>query len=578
MFRWWNARRRSIIRFSLLPGLFGITLAVVLGCSSIVGLIPNSANVAGAINVAYPQADRLAVGTNLAGIADWSTQIPFLDAFKYARSWLTQCEGGEVGCNGTWDTQETDKLDLDAHGWVKSLPKPEDPPQFTRVGTFLFNGMEQYPGGQYVVLYDGEGTIEYRFDAKKDTAASKPGRDVINVTPSRNGLFLQITATDPKKNGNYLRNIHVVPIAYEQTFRQQIFNPKFLERIQPFSALRFMDWMQTNNSQQRSWANRPQVEDASYAIKGVPVEIMVELANRMRAMPWFNMPHQADDEYIRNFAQLVKEKLDPKLKAYVEFSNEVWNWQFQQSHYALEQGKAKWGQDKGDAFAQWYGMRAAQMSDIWKQTFGNQRDRVISVIGTQTAWQGLEVPMLDCPLWAAEGNKPCYQHDLDAYAITGYFSGNLGQPKNQNLVESWLRDADAGFNKAVEQLGMKGTLGDSVADAAKGFTYHQKVARDRGLKLVAYEGGQHIVGSQGLENNEKLTNFYIKLNQHPEMNRVYTELLSQWKETGGTLFMHFNDIGQPSKWGSWGALESVEQSRSPKYDALINFIQQNRLR
>ncbi|HEY9700373.1 MAG TPA: hypothetical protein V6D10_24170 [Trichocoleus sp.] len=578
MFHWWNARRRAIARFPLLLGLFSITLVVVLGCSSIMGLLPNTATVAGASNVAYPQANRLAVGTNLSGIADWSTQLPFLDAFKYARSWLTQCQGGEVGCNGTWDTQETDKLDLDEHGWVKSLPKPEDPPQFTRVGTFLFNSMEQYPGGQYVVLYDGEGTIEYTFDAKKDTAASKPGRDVITVTPSHDGLFLQITATDPKKNGNYLRNIHAVPIAYESTFREQIFNPTFIERIQPFSALRFMDWMQTNNSQQRSWADRPQVEDASYAIKGVPIEIMVELANRMRAMPWFNMPHQANDEYISNFARLVKEKLDPKLKAYVEFSNEVWNWQFQQSHYALEQGKAKWGQDKGDAFAQWYGMRAAQTSDIWKQVFGNQRDRVVSVIGTQTGWQGLEVPMLDCPAWVAEGNKPCFQHGMDAYAITGYFSGNLGKPENQTLVESWFREPDGGFRKAFEQLGMKGTLGDSVGDTAKGFAYQMQVARDRGLKLVAYEGGQHIVGSQGLENNEKLTDFYIKVNQQPEMKTVYTEMLNQWKEAGGTLFMHFNDIGKPSKWGSWGALESVEQNQSPKYDALINFIQQNRLR
>jgi hypothetical protein len=29
--------------------------------------------------------------------------------------------------------------------------------------------------------------------------------------------------------------------------------------------------------------------------KGVPVEVMVQLANQLRADPWFNMPHQATE-------------------------------------------------------------------------------------------------------------------------------------------------------------------------------------------------------------------------------------------------------------------------------------------
>jgi len=36
--------------------------------------------------------------------------------------------------------------------------------------------------------------------------------------------------------------------------------------------------------------------------------------------------------------------------------------------------------------------------------------------------------------------------------------------------------------------------------------------------------------------------------------------------------MHFVDVGQPSKWGSWGALEYLDQDGSPKYNALIDFI------
>lgn len=521
----------------------------------------------------------MAVGTNLSGIADWSTQLPFLDAFKSSRRWLTQCDAGEPGCSGGWETNEYDQLDLDDRGWVKSLPAPEDPVEYTRVGTLMFREIGgRYPGGQYVVLYDGEGTIEYRYDAQKDATASRPGRDIINVTPSDGGIWLQITATDPNRTGNYIRNIHVVPIAYENTFQTEIFTPEFLEKSRPFVAIRFMDWMNTNNSEQSEWANRPRVDDATYAMgKGVPLEIMIAFANRLGANPWFTLPHQATDEYMANFAQSVKTCLNPGLTAYVELSNEVWNWQFQQAHYALEQGQARWGADKGDAFMQWYGMRTAQMSDIWKRIFADQpADRLVTVISTQTAWLGLENSVLDCSLWVAEGNRPCYQHGIDAYAITGYFSGKLPSDEGKTAIANWTREPDGGFGKAIAQIQQGNVLGtdpydDTLPGLERSFQYHQKVAQDKGLTLVVYEGGQHLARSD----DEKSTEFFIELNRRPEMYDIYTEMLETWKREDGALFMHFSDISQPSRWGSWGALEYLEQESSPKYKALMDFIERN---
>lgn len=519
----------------------------------------------------------MSVGTNLNGVADWSTQQPFIDAFKSSRNWITQCQGGEPGCTGGWETNEFKQLNLDPNGWVKSLPAPADPVEYTRVSTLMFRDLGgKYPGGKYVVLYSGEGTIEYGFDARKDEAVSKPGRDIITVTPSDGGIHLIITATDPRKTGNYIRDIHVIPEPDEQTFRTEVFNPVFLERVKKFRTFRFMDWMQTNGSEQGEWDDRPQVTDATYgAGKGVPLEVMLDLANRMNIDPWFNMPHKASDLYMTNFAKLVRDRLKADRKVYVEYSNEVWNWQFPQAHFALEQGKSRWSKE-GDVFAQWYGLRTAQMSDIWKQVFGQQRDRVVSVMGTQTAWRGLENAILDCPLWVAEGNSPCYQHGIDALAIAGYFGGNLGQKANQATVETWRNEGEAGFKKAIAQLDQGSLIpNDGYDDSLKGtsdlFRYHQNVARSRGLQLVAYEGGQHLVSSD----NPKLTEFFINLNRRPEMTDLYTKLLEAWKQAGGTVFMNFSDIGRPGKWGSWGALEYVGQERSPKYDALITFIDRN---
>ncbi|PSB14681.1 hypothetical protein C7B61_02030 [filamentous cyanobacterium CCP1] len=512
------------------------------------------------------------LGIGLTGINDWSTEIPFVDAFKSSRSWIPQR-------STAWDTGE--KLDIDANGWLRSLPpsatSPTTPP--TYASTLLLNNEGQYRSGRYVVMYEGEGTVTYGLDAKKLDAASRSGRDVLQVdSKAGNGILLSIHATDPNRTGNYIRNIRVyheedLPLV-EMGMK---FNPDFLQKVKEFGTLRFMDWMETNHSKVKNWNDRSKPTDASWAGKGAPIELMVEIANQTGCSPWFNMPHQATDDYIRKFATYVRDHLDPKLTAYVEFSNEVWNWQFDQSHYAVQQAKAKWGEVEG-GYMQWYGMRSAQMSQIWKSVFGQQSDRVVSVLSTQTGWQGLENYVLNTPAWVAQGNQPAWKA-MDAYAITGYFSGALGNPENMATVRSWLKEPDGGFGKAFQQLQtgkvIPGTEQESVEGTIGRIQYHANVAKQHGLQLVAYEGGQHIVGHGGAENDAELSNFFMALNRRPEMKNLYQRLLDGWKQSGGTLFNHFVGVSRSSKWGSWGALENLNQTTSPKYGALMDFIGKN---
>src|SRR6202044_3485010 len=136
-------------------------------------------------------------------------------------------------------------INLDANGWPITLSSVHEPsPQkFHSVGVIFLQGMPKtpngvYPGGQYVVLYDGQGTLSYGFDAT--LVSRSPGRDVIKVTPSNNGIDLRIVATDPKHRGNYLRNIQLVTEPNEAAAKAgQLFNPTFLKLIQNFRALRF---------------------------------------------------------------------------------------------------------------------------------------------------------------------------------------------------------------------------------------------------------------------------------------------------------------------------------------------------
>lgn len=514
------------------------------------------------------------LGIGLSGIAEYSTELPFLNLFKSNSGWTPH--------NGTtwdWDTGESNLLNLDSEGWLRSIPKPEDPPLYNQVGTLLLRAIPgTFPSGRYVVTYQGEGTINYGFDATKIANLSRPGRDILQVdNSSGGGIYIQVTDSDPRKSGNYLRDIEVYREEDLPLVELGIkFNPVWLQKFKQFGSLRFMDWMGTNNSTQKNWSDRPTIGDYSWSKKGVPVEVMVELANETGMSPWFNMPHDASDDYIRQFATYVRDHLDPSLIATVEYSNEVWNWLFNQAQYAYQKSIERWGKI-GTGWVEWYGMRTAQVAKIWKDVFSKQQERVNAVIGVQTAWRGLANYILETPSWVAEGNQPAWKY-VDSLAISGYFSGSLGQPENAATVRSWLKDPDGGFAKAFQQLRSGGLLPTdelSLDDTIKDFQHYKQVADQHGLDLVVYEGGSHVVAAESLKSDPALVEFFQALNRRPEMGDLYREMLDAWKLAGGKEFNHFVDVGAPSKHGSWGALESLNQNGSPKYNALTQFIADN---
>src|SRR5205823_4174857 len=109
------------------------------------------------------------------------------------------------------------------------------------------------------------------------------------------------------------------------------FHPLFMERLRPFDTIRFMHPQSTITSDIIHWADVKHVGDARQSTfaanfqNGMAPEYMIELANELDANGWFSMPHLADDDFVRHFAQLVHDTLQPNHTAYVEWSNEVWN-------------------------------------------------------------------------------------------------------------------------------------------------------------------------------------------------------------------------------------------------------------
>lgn len=551
------------------------------------------------------------LGTNLSDWRDWSTEQPFIDLFKTSRSWITQAPG-------VWDTGEQKSLDLDANGWVRSLPDPGNTKlRYRSVSTILLGGGDLVgirPGGQYIVLYDGEGTLNYSIGATKIAAHSTPGRDVISVDKNNStGIVITIASTDPKRSGNYLRNIRVVspgyvcdddPLAFcytskdpacnrsacrsvEQALSSRLFHPQFLKNLVHYRALRFMSPQSTNVisstlPQQVNWVGRSKLDMARWSSQaGIPVEVAVTLSNQLKSNPWLNMPHQASDDYIRQFARLVRSSLDPNLKVYVEYANEVWNTSFSAGNWVERQGLLAWPNARYDSpytkRINWYGKRTAETCDIWKSEWKGQEDRVICVLSAQAANSWTARAALACQLW---DKGPCQSHGITALAIAPYFGHYLGDISTWDEVASWTTDTDGGLGRLFAELGTGGQLtegpaGGSLALSAQWVAGYANLAKTKGLTLLAYEGGQHLVGIGTVQNDESVNNLFITANRDPRMGDLYLQSLRNWRDSGGNLFMNYSSVGQYGRYGSWGALENMLQTSSPKYDALLQFIVEN---
>lgn len=478
------------------------------------------------------------LGINLAGIADWSTEQPFVDFFHMSRDWISQVK------SGAWGTGPA--LELDEHGWIKRLAKDCH-------ATSVICSLEgnQYPSGEYVILYEGEGTLTFSNGAVLE---NKSGRMVLRVDAAKGPLFLELHKTNPQ---NYIRNIRVILPGFEQTYQSNPWHPNFLKRWSGIACLRYMDFMQINNSTQVKWTDRPQVTDANYSSKGVPLELLVDLANRLNTDAWFCIPHQADDDYVKQFALYVKKNLKPELRAWVEYSNEVWNGGFDQNDYAGKAGQRLRFADKlWEAAWKYNAYRSVQIFKIWAEVYGGH-DQLIRVLASQAASAYVSDQILNFQNAAASA---------DVLAIAPYVALSVPLTAEDGITEKAV--ASWSFDNLFDHI-------NSVAlpESAKWIKNSKEVADQYGLKLVAYEAGQHLVGIAGAENNEKLTQLFLKANADSRMGEVYAQNLAMWERLGGDLICSFNSMSGWSKWGSWGLLRNYGDSstNSPKFMASIKW-------
>ncbi len=532
-----------------------------------------------------PREGRRALGLNLAEVTGWTTELPFIDVMRSASRWVGHLPG-------QWGGMEDHDLlaagALDAQGWVVAIPR-----DVRRISTFVLQdlpaGMTS-TAGRWHARWEGSAHLGFAGAARNvrygDNSAS------FDFTPGEGSVLIEF-------NRGTLRNLTVVHERNLDRFAAgAVFNPDWLARVGDAENLRFMDGLRTNNSTVSTWDQRPQLGDYSWSWRGVPLEIMLQLANETGAEPWFTLPHLADDDYVRQFAAQVRDGLRPDLRAWFEYSNEIWNWSFAQAQWAEENARARWNRDWG--WVQFGAVRAAGVMAVIDSVYGDQSARRVRVLGLFTAWLGLEEDMLNGPDYIAE--NPAHRPPVDSFdalAVTGYFSGALHDDRKRDLVHGWLRDSRAAAESAADAQGLTGSaradwiqahrfdlaldlagrdlLDGSVSGDAehsvrdlldRTLAHHVAVAARHDLALVMYEGGTHVVANPADHGDAELVEFFTMLNHSPQMGDLYRALIAGWQALTPSPFYAYNDIGKPSVWGSWGALRHLDDS-NPRWDALM---------
>lgn len=506
---------------------------------------------------------HLKIGTNLAGPSDYGSEWPFVNIMKNARTWETT-NSVWTGGQDLWNTQLLEHFDFDENGYPLEVPLSIDHPNADTVQVIrtVWANTEALPEGDYVLLYEGTGRIEWRFDAA--LVSEEPGRQVVRVEHDGNIMGLYIMES---QQGDHIRNMRLYLPGTEDQEGISPWSEEWLEKLEPFNALRFMDWGHTNNSKLSRWDDRPKIDDYTYTSHGIPYEHWIRICNEKRSDAWVCVPHLASDSYVRQLARLFRDELDPDLTIYVEYSNEVWNWLFDQAHY---------GNDSLDQTLPWperVGPKVADVMRIWTEEFTAEEDRLVRVVATQHGW--FDIGRRIMQQISDDGDEAL----IDAISPAAYMS----------VDHSGLAALGAGATSSDVIAGARNVTFDPTGWSMENWKLHAGLAEEYDKKLIFYEGGQHFTPDPwGTVQPYNLA--LLEAQVDPGMYDLYTELLDTLGglSTREMLLMHFSFIAplgdQPedARWGSFGSLTSQffqhePYDDAPKYRAMRDHIEDCRI-
>ncbi len=508
------------------------------------------------LTVVTAPAQPLGIGINLDAISYISSDYMFSDVMKMTANAWDVTNAASVGF--PFNDTSVPLPPMDANGYpigLGNLPANGEVP-FTYVFT---NSIAEYPTGTYTLTFDGKGSVEIVDGVDKPQVFTQNGGlgTPSNVTVSADsglGLLIAITSSDPT---DYVKNIRLVMPGEQNTYQTQPFNPQYLNALQPFSYLRFVDAMQINSATQQvgmTWANEtPITYRTQTKSTGISIQYMVDLCNTLNKDMWVNMPVGAASTYVSNFASYVAANLNPGLKVYVEYGGEVWNNGYADQYaYVSSYGKAN-----NLTYPQATANLTADCWNIWRQVFAGQTDRMVRVVGSQFSWTGNLGPEIAQLVATSSPSDP--DHGFDVVSGGSYFGVDTSSFDAQTTVQQIEAAETAslpGFAQVVQ----------NYMDAVEGW----EAQLNQHIPVIMYEGGLSLAtGSPYVSWYDA----FIGTQTDPGQGPITTAFLNDLAAAGVTGVNYYSFIRPADEFGEWGSMDYLGEpsSETPKYNALLAF-------
>lgn len=457
------------------------------------------------------------LGGNLAAVSDYDRTHPFVDLMKQSRQFGS--------ANAPWDEAAA----VGSDGWPVG-----------DFGVVLMTAQSQVTGiaGVYKFSFIGQGTVSTVVTTARvqnvtyDNVLNQTAGE-INFPAGEDQLFLNFKNT----NGG-IKNLRVIHPGYSLS-NTPVFRTEFLNHIKRAQMLRFMDWTLTNNNTTTSWNNRVDPSTTHNVHRGVPWEDIIELANKTITPIWINIPAQADDNYVISLAALINTTLAPGIPVYIEYSNELWNFSFQQAAYNSNEAKTEVSTKSNsplnydNAGDDWGFRRTAnrlkQISDIFRSIVGDTK--MMSIYRPILSGQIVNPYILKTGLSMIQANYGAPKQYF--YGLAGGLYFNMGSIATQE---------GSSVTTVLNALEQSANAQPSTS------LYETNIATSSwyGLKFMAYEMGDDTFGPGSLDAK-------AAANSDPRMQTICENIISTWYKAGfdTTNWYTFGAGNWSSQYGTW---------------------------
>jgi hypothetical protein len=506
------------------------------------------------------------VGVNIDGVGDGSRDRMFVDLAKTLRPWTSPTNQAVTTDADGWPTCDVQSVLFDIRPFGAWSPPIDDPmafqPDWSGAYSCSFDG-------QADISVSGSGSAaiaDKRYDSATNTTSFKI------VVPKGLGLlvisFANTRRGPTSSSGAGFTHLRVIRPGYPADTRQ-IFTTSFLASLAPFSTLRMMPALNSNDNpgyygdpghHALEWNNRRLPTDATQVAMngktGLAWEYCIEMANESGKDIWINVPTSATDDYVRRLAELLRQTLKPGLRVYVEYSNEVWNFGFPQYIYnklaaidEVQAGRSKLADDGSRDQEAWahrrYAERIVQISEIFRSVYGD-RAMMRIVRPVYASWTiSLDAHFRDPLAWVNRAYGPPSGF-IYAIALGHYFNA-------EETAKTGSKDEILAAMKR-----------DSDRNAVSYYKPFVDLAQSYGLKAFVYEGGSDTGGGDPANVANR-----IEAERDPAMKELIVhDVRDNWFGLGGSLYMYFSHAGAYSRYGCWGLTEDIVDTNTYKYQAI----------